>query len=108
MANGLLGSTNLSTTNGTVIYTAPSDAGTAVTCKIFIANRNGSAVSIRIGLGNSGDTDVTTSNAIEWDVPVPAFGVIERGNIILGQSQRVIARTSAANVSVVVCGVEGF
>jgi hypothetical protein len=31
--------------------------------------------------------------------------VLERGNILLGAGQKVIARTSVANVSVAVCGV---
>lgn len=106
MANGLLASANLTSTSDTIIYTAPVISGASVVAKIFVCNRNGSAISMRLAIANPGETAISSVNAIEFDVPVPAFGVIERGNIILGESERIIARTNTTNVSVVVCGVE--
>lgn len=106
MAIGLLGSVNLTTTVDTVVYTAPATAGTSVVAKVFLCNRNATAISVRLGLAFSGETVLDATNAIEFDVSIPAYGVIERGNIMLGVSQRVLARTSTAGVSVAVCGVE--
>jgi len=106
MAIGLLASANLNTTIDTIVYTAPATVGTTVIAKVFLCNRNASAISVRIGLGFSGETALDSTNAIEFDVSIPAFGVIERGNIIMGASQRVLARTATAGVSVAVCGVE--
>jgi hypothetical protein len=105
MSTGLLASSNLNTTVDAVVYTAPATAGTTVVAKIFIANRNNAAILVRVGLGATGESSVDTTNAIEWDVTLPPFGVLERGNIMLGPSQRIIARTGTANVSVAVCGV---
>jgi len=106
MATGLLASTNLNTTGDTVVYTAPSTAGTYVVAKIFLCNRNNATISVRLGLGTIGESSLGSTNAIEFDVSIPPFGILERGNIMLGASQRVLARTGTANVSVAVCGVE--
>jgi hypothetical protein len=104
-ASGLLGSSNLSTTADTLVYTSPLIGGTVVATKIFVANRSGSAITFSLAVAPFADTAVTTSNAIEWLVPIPANGILERGNIILGAGQKIIAKTSVANVSVAVCGV---
>lgn len=106
MATGLLASSNLNTTGDTVVYTAPGSAGTYVVAKIFLCNRNNATVQVRLGLGNSGETSLGNTNAIEFDVSIPPYGVLERGNIMLGVSQRILARTGTAGVSVAVCGVE--
>lgn len=103
--SGLLASSNLSTTSDTTVYTAPTISGTIVNTKIFVANRSGAAITFSLGVAPNADSTVTTSNAIEFTVPIPAGGVLERGNILLGAGQKVIARTSVANVSVAVCGV---
>jgi hypothetical protein len=103
--SGLLASSNLSTTSDTVVYTAPTLSGTQVVCKIFVANRSGSATTFSLGLGQNADTTVSATNAIEFTVPLPTAGVLERGNVVLGAGQKIIARTSVANVSVAVCGV---
>lgn len=102
MSTGLLGSQNLAATTDTTVYTVP--AGLNTTLKVFICNRNGSAVTVRLATGLTADTTVSTTNAIEWDVPVPANGIVERGNIILGPGEKIIARSNTANVSVVACG----
>lgn len=106
MATGLLASSNLTTTAETIVYTAPATANTSVVAKIFICNRNNATIAVRLALGLSGATGISISNAIEYDVSVPPYGVVERGNIMLGVSQRIIARTDTAGVSVAVCGVE--
>jgi hypothetical protein len=106
MANGLLNSVDLTSTANTIVYTAPNTSGTQVAAKIFVCNRNNASIRVRLGLGLSGETVVSTSNAIEYDVIIPPFGVIERGNIMLGQNQRIIARSDTVSVSVSVCGVE--
>lgn len=106
MATGLLASSNLSSTADTVVYTAPSAGNTTVYCKIFVTNRNGSPIVFRLALGAPGDTAIGTTNSLEFDVTIPANGILERGNVMLGPNERIIARTGTAGVSVAVCGVD--
>jgi len=103
--SGLLGSSNLSTTSDTLVYTAPLTGGTIVNTKIFVANRSGSAITFSLAVALNADSAVTTSNAIEFTVPIPAGGILERGNVLLGAGQKIIAKTSVAGVSVAVCGI---
>lgn len=103
--SGLLASSNLNTTAATTVYTAPTTGGTIVLAKIFVANRSGGAITFSLGVAANADTTVTTTNAIEWTVPIPSNGILERGNIVLGAGQKIIAQTSVANVSVAVCGI---
>ena len=106
MATGLLASANLNGTSDTIVSTAPATADVLVVAKIFLTNRNASAISVRLALGSSGETAIGAGNSIEFDVTLPAYGILERGNIMLGASQRILARTGTAGVSVAVCGVE--
>lgn len=106
MAIGLLASANLNTTIDTIIYTAPAAVGTTVLAKIFVCNRTASTIAVRLGLGNAGESSLDATNAIEFDVSIPPNGVLERGNILLGSGQRILARTNTVNVSVSICGIE--
>lgn len=105
MTIGILASANLNTTIDTIIYTAPAPAATTVLAKIFLCNRTALTIAVRLGLGNAGESALDATNAIEFDVLVPPNGVVERGNIMLGAGQRILARTNTANVSVTVCGI---
>lgn len=102
MTTGRLGAANLSATTNTTVYTVPSS--TVGSFSVNLCNRNSSSVTVRLALAAS-DTPATTE-WLEYDVPIPAQGVLERTGLVLDASKRVVAYASAANVSVVVWGYE--
>lgn len=102
MATGRLGAADLSATTNTTIYTVPSSTMTGL--NVNICNRGASAVTVRLAVAAT-DTP-SASEWIEYDVSLPANGVLERTGIMLAATQRIVAYASAATVSVVAWGVE--
>lgn len=102
MASGRLGASDLSATTNTTVYTVPS--GKTASLSISVCNRGVTAVSVRIALSATGTP--SAGEWIEYDVSIPATGVLERSGIVLDTGKLVVAYSSAANVSVVVYGVE--
>jgi hypothetical protein len=103
MAAGLLGKANLSATTITNIYTVP--ASTVATCNILVCNRNSSAVVVRLALSASAGVQAT-DEFIEYDITIPANGVLERTAIMLQAAKIVTAYSDTANVTVIVDGFE--
>ena len=103
MASGRLGTADLSATTITDVYTVPSS--TLASVNISVCNRNASAVAIRIAVS---DTAVTQGNDefIEYGVSIAGNGVLERTGIALDATKIVTVYSDAANVSVVVTGIE--
>ena len=102
MASGRLGASDLSATTNTTVYTVPS--GKTASLSISVCNRGVTPVSVRIALSATGTPG--TSEWIEYDTAIPANGVLERSGIVLDTGKLVVGYASAANVSVVVYGVE--
>ena len=103
MATGRLGVADLSATTITDIYTVP--ASTIASVNVNVCNRTASTVKVRLALS---DTTVTQGNDefIEYDVSIPANGVLERTAIMMDAGKIITAYSDTANVSVVVTGVE--
>lgn len=103
MASGILGQAAPSATNDTSVYTVP--ASTLSVVNINVLNRSGSnPVNVRIALA-SGSTP-SASEYIEYDVTVPAKGVVERTGIALQAGKIVVVHCSTADTSVSVYGLE--
>lgn len=102
MATGVLGRSDLSAAADTSVYVVPADTFSVVT--VNICNRGSSAANVRIAVSDSG----TPANAdyIEFDVQVPAKGVLERTGIVVQAAKAIVVRSSAIDVSAVVMGIE--
>lgn len=102
VAKKILGRSDLAATTNTSVYTVP--AGAQAACNINVCNRGAAAVTVRLALSDSGAPG--NADWIEYDVSIPAKGVLERTGISLDTGKRVVAYASAATVSVVVHGQE--
>ena len=103
MASGILGQAAPSASTDTSVYTVP--ASTLSVVNINVLNRSASnPVNVRIALAAAGTP--TNAEYIEYDVTVPAKGVVERTGLALNAGKLVVVQCSTADTSVSVYGLE--
>lgn len=102
MATGILGQSDLTATTNTTVYTVP--ANTTATMNINVCNRGNSAITVRLAIAAAAAP--VNAEWIEYDVSIPAYGVLERTGIVAQATKRVVAYASAATTSVNVYGYE--
>lgn len=102
MPSGILGQSAPAATTNTTVYTVPS--GKLATFSVNVVNRGSAAVSFRLAIAATGTP--TTEEWIEFGAAIPANGVLERTGLVAQAGERVVAFTSAADVSVNVYGYE--
>lgn len=102
MASGRLGALDLASGTNTTLYTVPADTFTIAS--VSFCNRGNQACTVRLAVADA-DTPAN-SEYIEYETEIPPKGVLERTGIALGASQKLVVRSSAANISAVGFGVE--
>jgi hypothetical protein len=102
MATGILGTSNLSATTNTTVYTVPASTFAVVT--VSICNRSASTISVRLAASTSGSPGV--ADYLEYGTQILANGVLERSGIVLEAARNIVVYSSATDVSVVVTGIE--
>jgi len=104
MASGRLGAVDLAATTNTLVYTVP--ASKIATVNISIANRNASAIVIRLAHLNGAIGTLANEDYIEYGVTIAANGVLERTGIVMAATHTIVAYSDTANVSVQAWGWE--
>jgi len=99
MASGLLGKADLTAATDTLLFTA-----TALqTVNIRFANRNASAVKVRVAIGTGASPAV--ADYVDYDVAILANGILEDMGLVISSGEKIWARSDTANVSVRAHGV---
>lgn len=102
MASGVYGKVDVSSAS-TWTEVVPASAGTKV-ATLNVVNRQGAATTVRVALRDAAG-NVTDADCIEYDVSLPANGVLERTGIVLDSSNGLHVYASAA-VSAVAYGID--
>tara|TARA_B100000927_G_scaffold37753_1_gene27044 strand:+ start:201 stop:521 length:321 start_codon:yes stop_codon:yes gene_type:complete len=103
MASGILGQSAPSATTDTSVYTVP--ASTLAVVNVMVINRSATnTADVRIALAATASP--SNEEYIEYDVTVPAKGVIERTGMALQASKQVVVFVSTGDTSVTVTGLE--
>jgi hypothetical protein len=102
MASGRLGKADLTAATNTTVYTTPVDTFTVAT--VSFCNRGNQAVTVRLAVADAATPD--NSEYVEYETEILSHGVLERTGLVLSAGQLLVARSSGANVSAVVSGIE--
>lgn len=104
MASGVYGKVDVAAASTWETVVAPPASGVKVTT-LNVCNRNGSDVLVRIAL--SASTTVADADYIEYDITLPAFGVLERTGLVLDANTGIQIYSSKVDVSAVAYGIDG-
>jgi len=99
--SGRLGKADLAADTNTAVYTVPAD--TVATANINLCNRTDTAVTVRIAIH---EDVLDEADWLEYDAPLPAYGVLERTGLALSSGETLTVHASGAGVSVRVHGFE--
>ena len=102
MASGRIGKADLLAATNTTVYTTPADTFTVAT--VSFCNRGNQAISVRLAVADSATPD--NAEFVEFETEILSHGVLERTGLVLNAAQLLVARSSGANVSCVVSGIE--
>lgn len=99
----LLASAKPAAAQTAAVYTVP--ASRRATVNVNCCNTGTGASKVRLAVSAEASAPLATQ-WIEWDVELPASGVLERTGIVLSAGQKVFARSDTGDVTVNVWGIE--
>ena len=102
MATGRLGANDLSSGTNTTVYTCPAD--TYAVASVSFVNRGSNPTNLRLAIADA-DTP-TTGEYLEWETELLPKNVLERTGLVLSAGQKIVVRSSQANISCVAFGIE--
>ena len=102
MASGVYGKSDLTAATWTEIV-APPASGVKVTT-LNLVNRSDANRKVRVAL--SADTTVTDEEYIEYNVTIPANGVLERTGIVCSANNGLYVYADGASVTAVAYGMD--
>jgi hypothetical protein len=102
MATGRLGTADLAANTLTSLYTVPSNTFTVLT--LSMCNRSAAIITARVAIASS--STPTNAEYVEYDIQIPANGVLERTGIVMDANKILVVRSSAVDVSAVCYGIE--
>lgn len=104
MSSGRLGAVDLAATTNTTVYTVPANKKAVV--NVNICNRNAAAIIVRLMHLDGVIGTLANEDYLEYDVTIPANGVLERTGIPMATTHVIGVYSDTANVSVQVYGQE--
>jgi len=102
MATGRLAAEDLAGATNTTVYTCP--ASTYTVASVSIVNRGTQPTLLNLAIADA-DTP-TLGEYLEWQTELLPKNVLERTGIVLGAGQKIVAYSTAANISIVAFGIE--
>lgn len=93
---------SLAATTWTGVYTVP--ASTKSTANVRLANRTANGIKCRLAISNT--TTPTDADYINYDVEVPANGILEATGLVCAAGEIVTVYAAATGISVRVHGFE--
>lgn len=103
MASGKLGSMNLTTGTDNLLCTIPNDGW--YTVNIRCTNRTVTDLTVRIAIGSGGAP--ADGDYIDYDLKVPANGIVEDQGIICSAGENVWVRPNGSGMSARAHGAKG-
>jgi hypothetical protein len=102
MATGRLAGADIAAGTNTTVYATPADIYTVAS--LNIVNRGNQPTVINVAIA---DLDTPTlGEYIEFETELLPKNILERTGIVLAATQKIVVRSSQANVSVVAFGIE--
>lgn len=103
--SGVFGKQNLSASSWTDVVPAPTSGTRVVT--LNICNRNPVPAIVRVSISGSNASTPNDSDYIEYDISIPANGVLERTGLVIDNQHKIMVRAESSGVSAVGYGIAG-